>query len=119
MNITNHKLMRQTKSSFLSFFSSFLLYRHYQSNNFKEFYQKFWKLQEILCNRDYVTKTPALWHDFKVLMEYVLREMEKIKDVTTAEEQNKGEMRTDQLFVKMNEVEDTGRLSLIVNESRE
>lgn len=45
--------------------------------------------------------------------------MEKIKDVITVEEQNKGEMRTDQLFVKMNEVEDTGKLSLIVNESRE
>lgn len=35
--------------------------------------------------------------------------MEKNNDVITIEEQNKGEMNTDQLVLQMNEVDDSGK----------
>lgn len=74
--------------------------------NYTEFYKKFWSLQEILCNRDYLVKDPNKWHSFKHLVEDVLQEMEKIKDVIQSEEKNLNDMSS-QLSVVMQEVEET------------
>lgn len=54
-----------------------------------------------------MTKNPSFWRDVKLLFEYTLREMEKMKDVIT-DDQNKSDMKANELYVVMHDVEDTG-----------
>ena len=81
--------------------------RNKQTVNHIEFYKKFWHLQDILCNRDYLIKAPEQWGEFKRLMEYVLQEMGKIKDVISSEEKDMSDMN-DQLNVVMHDIDETG-----------
>ena len=53
-------------------------------DNYTELYSKFWRLQEILCNRDYVTKDVLHWEELHQLINFVVKKIGEIKELSRA-----------------------------------
>ena len=77
--------------------------------NYSEFYGKFWKLQEILCNRDYVTKEASRWEELHQLIHYVTKRMSEIKELTRAGELEKESLELDKIYLNFQPQEFDGK----------
>ena len=78
-------------------------------SNYSEFYGKFWKLQEILCNRDYVTKEVSRWDELHQLIRYVTKRMSEIKELTRAGELEKESLDLDKIYLNFQPQEFDGK----------
>ena len=78
-------------------------------SNYSEFYSKFWKLQEILCNRDYVTKEASRWDELHQLIRYVTKRMSEIKELTRAGELEKESLDLDKIYLNFQPQEFDGK----------
>lgn len=76
-----------------------------------QFYEKFWSLQTILCNRDYVTKSPEKWSEVCGLLSDVLSAMGEIKDISNSADKEKVELDNTQIYLKLQPKETAGTLS--------
>ena len=63
------------KSTRRSGCSSFLFPRATYPTLTVDLYHRFWQLQEILCNRDYLSKSPEKWPELKTLLTTFLSDL--------------------------------------------
>lgn len=78
------------------------------------FYEQFWKLQQILCNRDYVTKSPEKWNEVLGVLSEVLNAMAEIKDIGNSDDKEKVELDNTQIYLKLEQHETEGPISPIL-----
>lgn len=78
-----------------------------------KFYEQFWKLQQILCNRDYVTKSPEKWNEVRDLLSDVLNAMAEIKDIGNSDDKEKVELDNTRIYLKLEQHEIEGPMSPI------
>ena len=77
----------------------------------KTFFDKFWKLQNILCNRDYISKENPKWSEVRDLLTSVLANVKSIKTNGRVQDKEQfGGMVGQKLFVKMQSFEEKGTI---------
>ena len=84
-------------------------YRKSEKHITKTFFDKFWKLQNILCNRDYISKENLKWNELRDLLTSVLANVKSIKINGRAQDKEQfNGMVGQKLFVKMQPFEEKG-----------